>query len=136
MNENDKRAFIEFFLEEHGVDLRAQEKCQKYWQAALEYARNKQAEPVSWQFYDESTDKWCNGMDVNDHRKHTEAAGIKTRDLYTEAPAVAVNEQLLEALEEMVSVARCVDGWEFFPSLPIERAETSIKQAEAAKGGE
>lgn len=60
----------------------------------------------------------------------------KNTRLYTQStPAVAINEQLLKALEEMVSVAQCVDSWEFFPSLPIERAEAAIAAAEAAKGG-
>ena len=41
-------------------------------------------EPVAWQFFEGG--KWHNGMEVNDHRKHTEAAGVPVRDLYTHSP--------------------------------------------------
>ena len=41
-------------------------------------------EPVAWQFFEGG--KWHNGMEVNDHRKHTEAAGVPVRDLYTTPP--------------------------------------------------
>jgi hypothetical protein len=41
-------------------------------------------EPVAWQFFQDG--KWHNGMEVNDHRKHTEAAGTPVRDLYTASP--------------------------------------------------
>ena len=41
-------------------------------------------EPVAWQFFEGG--KWHNGMEVNDHRKHTIAAGTPVRDLYTTPP--------------------------------------------------
>jgi hypothetical protein len=41
-------------------------------------------EPVAWQFFEGG--KWHNGMEVNDHRKHTEAASVPVRDLYTHSP--------------------------------------------------
>ena len=41
-------------------------------------------ERVAWQFF--RNGKWHNGMDINDHRKHTEAAGVPVRDLYTHPP--------------------------------------------------
>jgi hypothetical protein len=41
-------------------------------------------EPVAWQFFQNG--KWHNGMEVNDHRKHTEAVGVPVRDLYTTLP--------------------------------------------------
>ena len=40
------------------------------------------------------------------------------------APDVA---KLVEALEEMIEVAKAVDGWESFPSDPIEKAEDAIR---------
>lgn len=42
---------------------------------------------------------------------------------------------LLEALEEMIDVDQRVDGWESFPSDPIERAEDAI-QAYQKQGGD
>ena len=42
-------------------------------------------EPVAWQFFQGG--KWHNGMAFNDHRKHTEAAGVPVRDLYPSPPA-------------------------------------------------
>lgn len=48
------------------------------------------------------------------------------------APEVA---KLVEALEEMIDVAQRVDGWESFPSTPIERAEGAI-QAYRKQGGD
>jgi hypothetical protein len=40
--------------------------------------------PVAWQFFQDG--KWHNGMEVNDHRNHTEAAGVPVRDLYAHPP--------------------------------------------------
>jgi len=37
-------------------------------------------EPCGWQFFQDG--KWHNGIEVNDHRKHTEVAGIPVRDVY------------------------------------------------------
>lgn len=37
-------------------------------------------EPCGWQFY--AAGKWHNGMEANDHRVNTEAAGIPTRNVY------------------------------------------------------
>ena len=42
-------------------------------------------EPCGWQFYQDG--RWHNGMETNDHRKHTEAAGFPVRDVYPGAPA-------------------------------------------------
>lgn len=42
----------------------------------------RRGESVAWQFYDNG--RWWNGDDrIKDHRKNTESAGYKTRDLYT-----------------------------------------------------
>ena len=38
--------------------------------------------------------------------------------------------KLVEALEEMIYVASMVDGWESFPSDPIERAEEALERIE------
>jgi len=43
---------------------------------------------------------------------------------YQPTPEVS---KLVEALEEMIDVAERVDGWESFPSDPIERAEDAIR---------
>ena len=42
-------------------------------------------------------------------------------------------DELLEALEQMVSTAERVDGWESFPSAPIEVALNAIAKAEGEK---
>lgn len=52
--------------------------------AAIKKALAQTQEPVAWQFFEGG--KWHNGMEVNDHRKHTEAAGVPVRDLYTTSP--------------------------------------------------
>jgi hypothetical protein len=38
-------------------------------------------EPCGWQYYQDG--KWHNGMEINNHRANTEAAGIPVRDVYT-----------------------------------------------------
>ena len=43
-------------------------------------------------------------------------------------------DELLKALEQMVSIAERVDGWESFPSAPIEVALKAIAKASKAKG--
>ena len=50
----------------------------------VEALAQPEQEPVAWQFFEGG--KWHNGMEVNDHRKHTEAAGVPVRDLYTTPP--------------------------------------------------
>jgi hypothetical protein len=61
-------------------------------------------EPCGWQFYQDG--KWHNGMDTNDHRANTEAAGFPVRDVYPEPQPEPVQEpvaaDLLEALTGMV----------------------------------
>jgi hypothetical protein len=50
-------------------------------ETAIEQALG-QGEPVAWQFFDGGA--WHNGdSKIKDHRKNTEAAGYRTRDLYT-----------------------------------------------------
>lgn len=64
------------------------------------------SEMAAWRFYQDG--KWRNGDDrIKDHRKNTEDAGIPTRDLYAQPPAVAVpsnqqrtNWQLLVSMYE------------------------------------
>ena len=51
--------------------------------AAVREARAEQPaqqEPCGWQFYQEG--KWHNGMETNNHRANTEAAGVPVRDVY------------------------------------------------------
>jgi hypothetical protein len=52
---------------------------------SLRAALDEKVEPVAWQFYQDG--KWTTGMDVNNHRACTEAAGIPTRNLYAHPPA-------------------------------------------------
>lgn len=64
------------------------------------------AKPVAWQFYQDG--KWWNGYDrIKNYRKNTEDAGIPTRDLYAQPPAVAVPDGyalvLIEPTPEMVA---------------------------------
>jgi hypothetical protein len=42
-------------------------------------------EPCGWQFYQDG--KWHNGMDTNNHRANTKAAGFRVRDVYASPPA-------------------------------------------------
>jgi hypothetical protein len=42
-------------------------------------------EPCGWQFYQDG--KWHNGMETNNHRANTEAAGVPVRDVYPTPPA-------------------------------------------------
>jgi len=39
-----------------------------------------QQEPCGWQFFQDG--KWHNGMETNNHRANTEAAGVPVRDVY------------------------------------------------------
>lgn len=50
--------------------------------AEEELARREAAkgEPVAWQFYDDGN--WYNGVNNNGHRRNTEKAGYRVRDLY------------------------------------------------------
>jgi hypothetical protein len=59
--------------------------------------------------------------DTNADMQHQIDALIKQRDM------------LAEALEEITNVAERVDGWECFPSGPIDRAYAALA---AVKGGE
>ena len=54
------------------------------YKALEERSAQPEQEPVAWQFFEGG--KWHNGMEINDHRKHTEAAGVPVRDLYTHPP--------------------------------------------------
>ena len=45
-------------------------------------------EPCGWQFYQDG--KWHNGMETNNHRANTEAAGFRVRDVYASPPAAPV----------------------------------------------
>ncbi len=63
-------------------------------------AAQPQGEPVSWQFYHDG--KWWNGDDrIRDHRKNTEEAGYKIRDLFAEQPAQKYDDTLLPFMELM-----------------------------------
>jgi len=48
-------------------------------------------EPCGWQFYQDG--KWHNGMDNNDHKANTVAAGFPVRDVYPEAQPEPVQDE-------------------------------------------
>jgi hypothetical protein len=50
------------------------------WQAAL---AQPEQEPCGWQFFFDG--KWANGLECNNHRVNTEAAGIPVRNMYPAA---------------------------------------------------
>jgi hypothetical protein len=50
-----------------------------------------QQEPCGWQFYQDG--KWHNGMEINNHRANTEAAGVPVRDVYPTPTAQPAPEQ-------------------------------------------
>lgn len=76
-------------------------------------AAQPQGEPVAWQFYHDG--KWWNGDDrIRDHRKNTEEAGYKVRDLFAEQPApVAVVLPERNKASQNLDLEQCgyVDGW-------------------------
>lgn len=57
-------------------------------------------EPAAWQFFCENEKKWFNGSELHNHRKNTEQAGYKIRNLYAAPPAAQINEQLLSVLRK------------------------------------
>ena len=84
-------------------------------------------EPVAWQFFQNG--KWHNCMEVNDHRKHTEAVGVPVRDLYTTPP-----QRTWVGLDEVEIVGctcECIDVGEFNMSCAIDFAraiEAKLKE--------
>jgi hypothetical protein len=67
-------------------------------------------EPCGWQFYQDG--KWHNGMETNNHRANTEAAGFRVRDVFPAAqPAVPDFKSFKEwAAGEGYDVAYTHDG--------------------------
>ena len=61
--------------------------------------------PVGWQFYEDG--KWWNGDDrIKDHRKNTEEAGVRVRDVYAiHQPKLLTVDVLVEALEQVIKAA-------------------------------
>ena len=57
----------------------------------------------------------------------TDTRGTK---LYTAPPAAKVNQQLLEALDKLISVAEMCDSWESFPSKALDEARAAIAAAQ------
>jgi len=49
-------------------------------EATLAQQSAERGEPCGWQFYQDG--KWHNGMETNNHRANTEAAGVPVRDVY------------------------------------------------------
>ena len=63
----------------------------EYALAAIEADRKCRGEPVGWQFYHDG--KWWPGDDrIKDHRKNTEEAGFRVRDVYASPQPAAVDE--------------------------------------------
>lgn len=101
-------------------------------QAKREAEKPAAQEPVAWQFFEDSA--WHIGMDVHDHRKNTEAAGIPTRDLY--AAPVASKSAAKESFVTLHSLLRALqnahvrvsgsatDGWKVvLPTAPVADQE-------------
>ena len=68
-------------------------------------------EPCGWQFFQDG--KWHNGMDVNNHRRHTEAAGVPVRDVYPspqQEPVQAVPSEWRSALQKLAFMSRTSGG--------------------------
>lgn len=68
--------------------------------AALAADRAARAEAVGWQFFHEG--RWVNGMETNNHRANTEAAGIPVRDVFATPPAAPAPEHLPDATKMVV----------------------------------
>ena len=67
------------------VILQAADELERLAQPIIESYLEKdnlqpEQEPCGWQFYHNG--KWQNGMETNNHRANTEAAGIPVRDVY------------------------------------------------------
>lgn len=61
-----------------------------------------QVEPVAWQFFCENDKKWFNGSEMHNHRKNTEQAGYKVRNLYTTPQPVPLVRLTDEEIEKLV----------------------------------
>lgn len=73
--------------------------------AMLAAAPAVQMEVVGWQFYQDG--KWWNGDDrIKDHKKNTQEAGFRVRDVYA-APQPAEQQPDVTLLLELLSHARC-----------------------------
>jgi hypothetical protein len=85
-----ERAKLEQWLK--AVDMFAGEDRQKALHEAgkemLQALAAPVQEPCGWQFYQDG--KWHNGMETNNHRANTEAAGFRVRDVCASPPAAPV----------------------------------------------
>ena len=86
---------------------------------AIKEALAQTQEPVAWQFFEGG--KWHNGMEVNDHRKHTEAAGVPVRDLYITPPQRTEQEP-----DDIASILACRDMLDAQPVPPRTEQEPVI----------
>jgi len=71
------------------------EESQEAAEALRQLLEQPVQEPCGWQFYQDG--KWHNGMDSNDHRANTMAAGFPVRDVYPEAQPAPVQQKPLFA---------------------------------------
>jgi hypothetical protein len=62
-------------------------------------AEAEKQEPCGWQFYQNG--EWNNGMETNNHRENTEAAGIPTRNVYPAAQPVVPTKEMIDAAERI-----------------------------------
>jgi len=92
------------------------------------------AEPtlVAWVTEDTIYGQAANGKPRRIWWENNEGVGVPIYAAPQPAPEVT---KLVEALEEMIDVAERVDGWESFPSAPIDRAEDAIRSYRK-QGGE
>jgi hypothetical protein len=85
-------------------------------------------EPCGWQFYQDG--KWHNGMEINNHRANTEAAGVPVRDVYPTPPAAQPAPVPL-TYEQITAISKQVA--ESGPEDSIDRFARAIEAAHGIK---
>jgi hypothetical protein len=90
-------------------------------------------EPCGWQFYQDG--KWHNGMETNNHRSNTEAAGVPTRNIYPFPPAapVAITTGMALAFHRATSDGSISDAEAKEIKLGLEAAFANITTQPAAQ---
>ena len=99
------------------------------YKAMRAVAPTVQGEPVGWQFYQHG--EWWNGDDrIKDHRKNTEEAGFRVRDVYaTSQPELLTVDVMVGALEQVIKAAPS-SGPLWHGSEQIVEARSALRHAE------
>ena len=135
------QVFPEGEINDDGID-----EAGDYWDPDCEYkcnykmlpahdaaAPDVEQEPVAWII---RHPRFCGKFTVNKKTAgywESEKQGCTTPLFLRQQQAREVVE-LVEALDEMIDVAKRVDSWESFPSAPIERAEEALSDYRAQVG--